>query len=65
LTTARVTLTLSPIDDRAIHTVYCVSNQRGPNGGYEVSKKIEVYPGETKPKDWDLYQRLVSIQSQK
>lgn len=61
--TSRVTLTLSTADDRSIHTVYCVSNQRGPNGGYEVSRKIDVYPGMEKNHDWALYQRMLDTQS--
>lgn len=60
--TSRVTLTLSPIDDPDIHTVYCMASQGGPNGAFEVSRKIDVFPGLEKENNWELYQRVQESQ---
>lgn len=59
--TSRVTLTLSPVDDPDIHTVYCMASQGGPNGAFEVSRKINVFPAE-RENNWELYQRIKDLQ---
>ena len=58
----RVTLILSPLDDQAVHTIYCMADQGGANGSHTVARKIDVYPGDTKTFDWDLYKRLRDLQ---
>lgn len=59
--TSRVTLTISPVDDPDIHTVYCMASQGGPNGAYEVSRRIDVFP--EKENNWELYRRVQESQT--
>lgn len=61
--TSRVTLTISPIDDPDVHTVYCMASQGGPNGSFEVSRRIDVFPGKEKENNWELYQRVQDSQA--
>ncbi|KAH3737857.1 uncharacterized protein LOC127851647 [Dreissena polymorpha] len=56
--TSRVTLTLTPVDDVDVHTLYCVANQGGSGGSYSVSSKIEIYPGQQRSNNTELYSRL-------
>ncbi|XP_053397828.1 uncharacterized protein LOC128546085 [Mercenaria mercenaria] len=59
---SRVTLSISPRDDHDIHTVYCVAAQGDANGSFEISHKINVYPGVDRENNWELYQRVQESQ---
>ncbi|KAL4232830.1 putative aminophospholipid-translocase [Mactra antiquata] len=56
--TSRITLSISPVDEPDIHSVFCTSTQGGPNAAFERSTLINVFPGMEKENNWELYSRV-------